>query len=72
MGYQESLQRLLNVCVCDPLTGKAALAKGGRLAAATLAPAALRRIEQEVLDQQGRAQLQRAMAQAFFPLRSTT
>jgi hypothetical protein len=63
MGYQESLQRLLNVCVCDPLTGKAALAKGGRLAAATLAPAALRRIEQEILDQQGRAELQRAMAQ---------
>ena len=46
MGYQESLQRLLNVCVCDPLTGKAALAKGGRLAAATLAPAALRLFEQ--------------------------
>ncbi len=63
MGYQESLQRLLNVCVCDPLTGKEVLARGARLAATALQPAALRRIEQEILDQQGRAELQRAMTQ---------
>lgn len=63
MGYQESLQRLLNVCVCEPLSGKAVLAQGGRLVAAALPPATLRRIEQEILDQQGRAELQHAMAQ---------
>lgn len=63
MGYQESLQRLLNVCVCEPLSGKAVLARGGRLAVAALPPAALRSIEQEILGQQDRAELQRAMAQ---------
>ncbi len=63
MGFQESLQRLLEVCLSDPRLDKAQLARTGRVLATELQPESLRRIESEIMEQQGRAELQRALAQ---------
>lgn len=63
MGFQQSLQRLLDVCLSDPRLGAAQLAQTGRVLATEFQPASLRRIENEIMEQQGRAELQRAMVQ---------
>jgi hypothetical protein len=63
MQYQESLQRILNVCVNDPLLGQLELGQSSRIIAAKMEPAALRRIEQEIVEQQDRAELQHTLDQ---------